>query len=97
MNVDVRSLVKKNGKISEKKMISTTKLAPHEAGFEDQLEVLGFELKNFSCMKYKVSTEIPYMIENQEYPLSVLKTSESKEEIGFSEYYMIKDQIESIA
>jgi hypothetical protein len=26
--------------------------------------------------------------------MSVLKTAESKEEIGFSEYYMVKDQIE---
>ncbi len=43
-------------------MTNTTKLAPHEQGFDDQLEVLGFEIKNFSCMKFKVSTEIPYMI-----------------------------------
>ncbi len=57
--------------------------------------MLGFEVNNFSCMKFKVSTEIPYMIERQEYPVSALKTSESKEEIDFSEYYMLKDKVEN--
>ncbi len=57
--------------------------------------MLGFELNNFSCMKFKVSTEIPYMVERQEYPVSALKTSESKEEIGFSEYYLLMDKVES--
>jgi hypothetical protein len=46
-------------------------------------------------MKFKVSTEIPYMVERQEYPVSALKTSESKEEIGFSEYYLLMDKVES--
>ena len=46
-------------------------------------------------MKFKVWTEIPYMAEHQEYPVSALKTSESKEEIDFSEYYMLKDKVES--
>ena len=56
MNIQVSGLIKKNGKINEKKMMNTTKLSPHESGFEDQLEVLGFELNNFSCMKCKIST-----------------------------------------
>lgn len=47
------SLTRKQGKINEKKTINTTVINPLELAFEDQLEVLGFEPRMFSCMKYK--------------------------------------------
>jgi hypothetical protein len=33
------------------------------------------------------------MLDNHEYAISTLKVSEAKEEIDFSEYYMVKDKL----
>lgn len=95
MDCGVQSLTRTNGKIREKYMINTIKLAPTDSGFADSLQAFGFELKNYGCMKYKIMTQIPYMLDNHEYAISTLKVSEAKEEIDFSEYYMVKDKLQT--
>ncbi len=67
------SLRKESGKIIEKKALNYTNLKNSDEGFDDQLEVLGFEIGKYNCYKSLSKVEIPFMAEKQDYMIANLK------------------------
>lgn len=71
-----------DGVVKENKTCRVMQFSNSDEGFEDQLEILGFEVNVFGCYKFQTSVEINNMKTDENYLVKSLKTSEKKQQIS---------------